>query len=216
MTSQIAWLDTRPSKPQPHRAPVRVSVRATDPLVRAGLLGELKNKPGIRLVDDNAAETDVVLVVAETGLRDLLTSSTRLVLVADQPRQAEVWAAIEHGLAVLVPRSEATTARLLRAIADAHHGRGDLPADQLGRLLRELSRLHEETLAPRDLTLSGLSNRETEVLRLLADGLDTAEIATQLSYSERTVKNILHGMLNRLGLRNRAHAVAHGLRHGLI
>jgi DNA-binding NarL/FixJ family response regulator len=54
------------------------------------------------------------------------------------------------------------------------------------------------------------------VLRLLAEGLDTAEIAGKLAYSERTVKNILHEMLTRLGLRNRMHAVPHGLRNGLI
>jgi len=53
-------------------------------------------------------------------------------------------------------------------------------------------------------------------LRLLADGMDTGQIAQRLSYSERTVKNILQGMLTRLGLRNRTHAVAHAIRLGLI
>jgi DNA-binding NarL/FixJ family response regulator len=54
------------------------------------------------------------------------------------------------------------------------------------------------------------------VLRLVADGLDTAEIATKLSYSQRTIKNILHDITSRLHLRNRSHAVAYALRHGLI
>ncbi|TVT02426.1 response regulator transcription factor [Amycolatopsis bartoniae] len=215
MSSRTAWPDNRPTPNQLRRSPIRVSVCTTDPLIRAGLLGEFRKRMGIELIEDQA-EADVVVAVAETGLRELLTSSSRLVLVADQPRQAELWAAIEHGLTVLVPRAEATTARLLRAIGDAHRGRGDLPAEQLGSLLRGLGRLHQQVLAPRDLMLSGLTHRETDVLRLLADGLDTAEIATKLAYSERTVKNILHGMLTRLGLRNRVHAVAHGLRHGLI
>lgn len=194
---------------------VRVSVLATDPLVRAGLLSELRDKPGIELTADQT-EADVVVAVAETALRDLLIPFTRLVLVADQPRQAELWAAVEHGLAVLVPRGEATTPRLLRAIADASHGRGDLPPEQLGVLLRGLSQLQRDVLAPRQLTLTGLSFRETDVLRLLADGLDTGQIAQKLSYSERTVKNILQGLLTRLGLRNRTHAVAHAIRLGLI
>jgi DNA-binding NarL/FixJ family response regulator len=55
-----------------------------------------------------------------------------------------------------------------------------------------------------------------EVLRLIADGFDTREIASKLSYSERTVKNVLHGITTRLRLRNRAHAVAYALRNGLI
>ena len=54
------------------------------------------------------------------------------------------------------------------------------------------------------------------MLRLVADGYDTAEIAQQLAYSERTVKNVLHDVTTRLQLRNRSHAVAYALREGLI
>lgn len=61
-----------------------------------------------------------------------------------------------------------------------------------------------------------LADREREVLRMLADGLSTLEIARRLNYSERTVKNIIHDMLDRLNLRNRPHAVAFALRHGLL
>jgi DNA-binding NarL/FixJ family response regulator len=173
--------------------------------------------PGLEIVDD-AAQADVVVAVPEADLRSLLTDTkARLVLIADDLRQADLWAAIEHGLIVLVPRVEATNrSRLLRAVTDARKGRGDLPAEQLGAVLRGLKHLQENTLGPRDLTLSGLSQRETEVIRLLADGMDTAEIAERLIYSERTVKNVLHNMLSRLNLRNRAHAVAYAMRHGLI
>ena len=54
------------------------------------------------------------------------------------------------------------------------------------------------------------------MLRLVADGHDTAEIATELSYSQRTVKNILHDLTTRLQLKNRSHAVAYAVREGLI
>lgn len=197
------------------RAVIRVTVQADDPLTRAGVLGQLRGKPGIEL-RDVAEEADVVVAVDDPDLDGLSGVRARLVLIADEARPARLWSAIEHGLVVLIPRDEVTPPRLLRAIADAHHGRGDLPAEELGSLLRGLTRLHTQTLAPQDLTLSGLSRRESDVLRLLADGLDTAEIAVHLTYSERTVKNILYGVLTRLGLRNRTHAVAFALRHGLI
>jgi DNA-binding NarL/FixJ family response regulator len=71
-------------------------------------------------------------------------------------------------------------------------------------------------LDPQGMTFSGLSAREIEVLRLVAEGFDTAHIAMQLSYSERTVKNVLHDLTTRLQLRNRSHAVAYALREGLI
>ncbi|GAA5154842.1 MULTISPECIES: helix-turn-helix transcriptional regulator [Amycolatopsis] len=225
MSSRIAWAEggNRPrlhSVP-PRRPAVRVAIVAADPFVRTGILAELRDKPGVQVVDareDGGAE--VVLAVAEAGreLGELLTTTpnARLVLVAEDTRPAELWTAVEHGLVVLVPRAEATTARLLQAIADAHAGRGDVPPEQLGPLLRGLSRLHHDVLAPRDLTLSGLSRREADVLRLLAEGMDTAEIAAEMTYSERTVKNILHSLLSRLGLRNRTHAVAYALREGMI
>ncbi|WP_390624121.1 response regulator transcription factor [Fodinicola feengrottensis] len=66
------------------------------------------------------------------------------------------------------------------------------------------------------MTFSGLAEREVQVLRLVADGFDTEEIAQKLSYSQRTVKNVLHDVTSRLHLRNRSHAVAYALKHGLI
>ncbi len=61
-----------------------------------------------------------------------------------------------------------------------------------------------------------LDARQLTALRLLADGCDTREIARHLCYSERTVKAIIGAVTDRLGVRNRTHAVAHAVRHGLI
>ena len=63
---------------------------------------------------------------------------------------------------------------------------------------------------------ASLTTREQEVLRLLADGQDTQEIAASLCYSERTVKGVIHEITTRLQLRNRSHAVAFALRNDLI
>lgn len=54
------------------------------------------------------------------------------------------------------------------------------------------------------------------MLRFLADGLSTKQISAKLSYSERTVKSVVHGVVTRLNLRNRTHAVVHALRTGVI
>jgi DNA-binding NarL/FixJ family response regulator len=50
----------------------------------------------------------------------------------------------------------------------------------------------------------------------MADGLDTGEIAGELCYSERTVKNVIYEMTSRLNLRNRPHAVAYAMQAGVI
>lgn len=64
--------------------------------------------------------------------------------------------------------------------------------------------------------LSGFSHREIDVIKLVAEGLETREIAAKLCYSERTVKSVLQGMMLRLNLRNRAHAVAYAAREGYL
>ena len=124
--------------------------------------------------------------------------------------------AVECGVVGLVRRSDATTDRLLSVIASAAAGEGTVPPDLLGRLLDQVGRLQRTVLDPRGITFTGLASREIEVLKLVAEGWDTAQIATRLSYSERTVKNVLHDVTTRLQLRNRSHAVAYAMREGLI
>lgn len=63
---------------------------------------------------------------------------------------------------------------------------------------------------------SPLTPREEAVLRLVAEGYATAEIAARLSYSERSIKNVIQAVTERLALRNRCHAVAHAIRKGWI
>jgi len=62
----------------------------------------------------------------------------------------------------------------------------------------------------------GLSARDVEVLRLLAEGRSTAGIADDLAYSESTIKNVIHDIVCHMSARNRAHAVAMAIRAGVI
>lgn len=202
-----------------------VHLYSTDVISRAGVVSQLRPRPEVLLLDDPEAEQAEVGVVIsdsidEPTLRTLraLRSRSRsaLVLVVTQVDDAGLVAAVEHGVAGIVRRSEASADRLVAVIQAAAAGEGTVPPDLLGRLLQQVGALQREVLGPRGLTFSGLAEREVEVLRLVADGFDTAEIATKLSYSQRTIKNILHDVTNRLHLRNRCHAVAYALRNGLI
>ena len=104
----------------------------------------------------------------------------------------------------------------MEAVRAAAGGEGALPPDLLGRLLDQVGRLQRQVLNPRGLSFAVLTDREVKVLKLLAEGLDTAEVGRRLFYSERTVKNIVHDVTSRLNLRNRTQAVAYALRQGLI
>jgi DNA-binding NarL/FixJ family response regulator len=138
------------------------------------------------------------------------------VIVTDHFRDEALLTAIECGMAALLRRSGTTGEELVQAILAVSQGSGQLPPQLQGNLLAGLDRLQRDMLQPIGLTLSGLSTRERDVLRLMADGHDTEEIAAKLAYSGSTVKNVLHGVMSRCGLNTRAHAVAFAVRTGAI
>jgi DNA-binding NarL/FixJ family response regulator len=138
------------------------------------------------------------------------------VLVGDGLRAHHLLGAVAHGALSVIARRDADTDRVVRAIVGIPEGRLEMPDDAVGWLVTRLRTIHRDVLQPRGLTAAGLGTREVEVLRLLAEGLDTAEIARAMNYSERTVKSIIHGVLTRCRLRNRAHAVAFALRSGAL
>jgi DNA-binding NarL/FixJ family response regulator len=205
--------------------PVSVYVYSNDPILQVGVSSQLRGRPEVTVVDQaELDEADVAIVVAdlvdETILRILRAiqrgSAPRTVLIAAALDESTMVAAAEAGVSGLLRRSEVTADRLLEVVAKVAAGEAAVPPDLLARLLDQVGRLQRQVLAPRGLRFSGLSEREIDVLRLLADGLDTSEIARRLSYSERTIKAVLHDVTARFQLRSRAHAVAYAVREGLI
>lgn len=204
---------------------VAIYVCSDDPLSQAGLSTQLHTQPELELVNASALGADTVAVVAADELNEatlrLLSSLNkqgchRVVLVINKLDDNLLFRAIDAGVCAIVRRSEATATRLAQLAVRAAAGEAVLPSDVQSRLLRQVSRLQHHVLMPLGLSHAGLSEREVRVLRLVADGLDTHQIASELCYSERTVKVILHDVINRFQLRNRSHAVAYALREGLI
>jgi DNA-binding NarL/FixJ family response regulator len=205
--------------------PIATYVHGLDPISRAGVISQLRMRPEVRVVDEMEVDEATVAVIVTDQLDDDTTremralrrgDTPRLVLVATVLDESALVAAAEVGVVGLLRRIDATPDALVRTIRRVAAGDGEIPPDLLGRLLDQLGRLQRQVLAPRGLTFAGLAPREIEVLRLVADGYDTAEIAERMSYSERTVKNVLHDLTTRLQLRNRSHAVAYAVREGLI
>jgi DNA-binding NarL/FixJ family response regulator len=205
--------------------PTRVRVRATDPVSEAGVASQLRVQHDLEVLSsDSPARPDVVVLVADrvdertaAGIRATRDSGgPRVVLVVGSVDGVEVLAAVESGVAAIVRRGEATPDRLSTAIRAAATGDGHLPPDLLGRLLQQVGDAQRKAAAPIGLTFGGLTQRELTVLRLIADGYSTSEIATRMAYSERTIKNSIHDLVSRFHLRNRTHAVAFAVRQGLI
>lgn len=204
---------------------VRVVVRGGDPVSEAGVASQLRYHHDLEILPAGAATApDVVVFIAdlvdEDTARTIRTivrdEGARVVLVAAVVDGSAVLVAVEAGVAAIVRRSEATQDRLVTAIRAASTGDGHLPPDLLGRLLQQVGGTQSRPPTPQGLRFGGLTQRELTVLRLIAEGYSTREIARRLSYSERTIKNSIHDLVSRFQLRNRAHAVAFAVRQGLI
>lgn len=208
---------------------IPVAVTTADPVTRAGVASQLRGSQLIEVVDESRLDVDsrpeaVALVVADQWEEDTARTIRglrqrgleRVVLLVSRLDDKGLLAAVEAGACGILRRQQATSTNLIGAIRSAAAGEGTLPPDLLGRLLDQVGRLQRQVLKPRGLTIGGLTEREIGVLRLLADGLDTAQVGEQLFLSDRTVKTIVHDVTSRLELRNRTHAVAHAIRLGLI
>jgi DNA-binding NarL/FixJ family response regulator len=212
---EVIWLQAgpRPKEERPAQAgadaAIVVAVHASDAFMGAGAMAYLRDRPGLTLVPPSrTAEADVVLVLAEQLTDEVVdwmqgsaeahaSGVARFVVVSDWIQVPQLLRAASCGLLGVMPRQGSDYERVVRTILRARGGL-TLPAD-----------------GP-DAEAAGLRGRELDVLRLVADGLDTAEIAQRLNYSESTIKNIIHVMLNRLQLKNRSHAVAFAIREGLL
>jgi DNA-binding NarL/FixJ family response regulator len=202
---------------------VSVFVHAADSISEAGIAAQLRGRSELLVVEDVDIAAVAVIVaddVDEDTLRTVRAvqrnGCPRVVLVVTRLDDTGLLAAAEAGACGMLRRAEAGPERLAAAATAAAAGDGTLPPDLLGRLLDGVGRLQRHVLIPRGLTFSGLTDREVSVLKLVADGYDTNEIASTLAYSERTIKNTIHDVTTRLNLRNRTHAVAYALREGLI
>ncbi len=103
---------------------------------------------------------------------------------------------------------------LLQAILGVVKGEAPVSGAVASKLLREFSRAWSSPSAPP--SGSELSQREREILTLVAGGASNKQIARQLVVTEGTVKNHLHNILGKLHLRNRAEAAAYATRQGLV
>jgi DNA-binding NarL/FixJ family response regulator len=127
--------------------------------------------------------------------------------------QAAVLAALQAGAVGFLRKDELNPEALASAVRAAADGTGVVTSELLERLLTAVA---PEDLPARQSVATRLTDREQQVLSLIAAGHQTREVALELSYSERTVKNVLHDVVTKLNARSRSQAVAFAVREGLI
>jgi DNA-binding NarL/FixJ family response regulator len=208
-----------------------MKVFVVDPhsIYRRGLAASLELVEGVEFVghagsvrdawgDQAIFTSDVVLVdTSMEGGIDLVgalaeTTPAKVVACNSSPSEGGVMAAVQAGAVGLLRKDTLTPESLGAAVRAAASGTGVLAPDLLSGLMRSLaSDVLEAQPSP-----ARLNEREQQVLGLIAAGHPTREVAEELSYSERTVKNILHDVVTKLNARSRSQAVAFAVREGLI
>jgi DNA-binding NarL/FixJ family response regulator len=156
----------------------------------------------------------MILDPAAAGSGELLGAvDMRVVVCSSDCAEESVLAVLQAGAVAYLCKDTLTTETLGAAVKAAANGTGVMTPEPLGNLPRGVS---PQTLEPERPAGGRLTGREQQVLALIAAGHPTREVALQLCYSERTVKNVMHDVVTKLNARSRSQAVAFAVREGLI
>ncbi|GAA1829321.1 response regulator transcription factor [Luedemannella flava] len=213
---------------------IRLVVADDHEVVRTGFAGLLDTQPDFTVVGTavdgadavrvcRAQSPDVVLMDVRMPGTDGIEATRQLTRSSSGPRvlilttfdlDEYVYDAIRAGASGFLLK-DVTAERLFDAVRVVAAGEALLAPTVTRRLISEFATMHRPD-APPSSALSALTPRETQVLRLVAEGLSNPEIAARLTVTEETVKTHVSRVLAKLGLRDRTQAVVAAYETGLV
>jgi DNA-binding NarL/FixJ family response regulator len=213
----------------------RIVIAEDHALVRQGLVTMLSAEPDLEVVAqaatgkeawERAREWQPDIVLMDLRMPEMNGIEATRVIKADCPGTAVVLLTVSSDDTDLIEGIKAgasgymlkniTADRLVHALRSLPSGSLPLPPGMAKRLLTEFRNIAKRTQPGAGGYREGLTDRELEVLRLVACGLDNGEIASRLFVSEKTVKNHIRSILDKLQLRNRIQAATYAVREGLV
>jgi len=213
----------------PERAPIRLLIVDDHAIIRAGLQALLQVVPDMEVVGEaiNGREAvdlaeklapDVILmdlVMPEMdgiqAIRKILSNQpqARILVLTTFSGEDKIFPAIKAG-AMGYQLKDSSPQELVEAIREVNRGQASLHSLIARKVLDEV--LNPPDLSP---TRAPLTQREVEVLRLIAEGLENREIAERLVLSDATVRTHVSNILGKLHLASRTQAALYALREGL-
>ena len=215
--------------------PIRVLVVDDHALFRRGLQMVLEQEPDIDVVGEasdgaeavqQAADTtpDIVLMdvrMPKRGGIDACTAihetvpSARIIMLTISDEEADLYDAIKAG-AMGYLLKEISIEEVASAIRAVHGGQSLISPSMASKLLNEFASMIKRTDDRQQVPTPRLTDREMEVLKLVAKGLNNRDIAKELFISENTVKNHIRNILEKLQLHSRMEAVVYAVREKLL
>jgi DNA-binding NarL/FixJ family response regulator len=211
--------------------PLRVVIADDQPMMRAGFKSVLQSAGDITVVGEaengeeavslaRAQRPDVVLMDIRMPVMDGIEATRRLpdqrvLILTTFGLDEYIIDALRAGASGFLLK-DAPTDDVLSAVRAVAAGDAVLSAAVTRQLLDQVGRRLPAAVSRDARELAGLTDREEEVLRMLAAGLSNAEIAAAMVVSEATVKSHVSRILGKLGLRDRVQAVIYAYETGLI
>jgi DNA-binding NarL/FixJ family response regulator len=228
------------TRPETHasasaQSQIRIILVDDQELVRAGFKMVLDAQPDMRVVGEAAdglaatdlarrLHADVMIMDARMPRLDGVEATRRIRQDGDLPRvlmlttfdlDEYAFAALKAGASGFLLK-DVPPEELLFAIRAVHSGDSVVAPSTTRRLIDQFAALLPDGEAAESAQLADLTEREREVLILVAQGLSNAEIAKRLFVSEATVKTHVGRVLAKLGLRDRVQAVVYAYEHRLV
>ncbi|MFI9240094.1 response regulator [Streptomyces sp. NPDC053079] len=215
---------------------IRVLIADDQMMVRQGFTVLLNAEPGIEVVGQAVDGEDAVAKVAELApdvvLMDIRMprlggidatrritapagATVKVLVLTTFDLDEYVYEALRAGASGFLLK-DASADELAHAVRVVAGGDALLSPNLTKRLIAEFSRTAGAPRAPLRERVGGLTERETEVLSLIAQGLSNAEIAARLVLAEQTVKTHVSRILVKLGLRDRTQAAVFAYETGLV
>jgi two-component system NarL family response regulator len=217
------------------RDPVRVLIVDDHGLFRWGLEATLQLEPDIDVVGE-AGDGGDALVKAQELLPDVVlmdvkmprrggieactaikqaVPSARIVMLTMSDEEADLYEAVKAGASGYLLK-EIPVDELAGSIRAVYDGQSLINPSLASKLLTEFATMSKRGSSPQSVPAPRLTNREMEVLRAVARGLNNREIARELFISENTVKNHIRNILEKLQLHSRMEAVVYAVREKLL
>ncbi|HEY2443563.1 MAG TPA: response regulator transcription factor [Streptosporangiaceae bacterium] len=215
-------------------SPIRIIVADDHQVVRTGFAALLDTQPDFTVVGTacDGAEAvrtgrelrpNVVLMDVRMPIMDGIEATRRLadpggpriLILTTFDLDEYVYEALCAGASGFLLK-DVTAERLFDAVRVIAAGQALLAPSVTRRLIGEFARQHPRADARSTAALATLTPRETQVLRLVAEGLSNPEIAARLVVTEETIKTHVSRLLGKLGLRDRTQAVVAAYESGLV
>lgn len=222
------------SAPDKAQAHIRILIVDDHLVVRAGLHMLIENHPGMTVVAmasnrrealelGSSATPNLILLDLDLGGENALTFITQLretapnarILVLTGVRDTDAHRqAVQLGAMGIVLKEHAPDV-LIKAIEKVHAGEIWLDRPTMGRMLREMSARDEKVVDPEVAKIESLTQRERDVVALIAEGLKNKQIAQRLFISETTVTHHLSSVYSKLGVSDRLELVIYAFANKL-